>query len=254
MKTAATPICITALDEAGSTNSVIRNMAAAGAPHGTVVAVRSQTAGRGQRGNTWESEPGKNLTFSILLRPCGIEARRQFMLSEAVAVAVAESVQSWLPDDAPTVEVKWPNDIYIANRKICGILIENSLSGASIGFSIVGVGININQKKFLSDAPNPVSVIHYTKAELTLCSLLEDVSRRIVERCDTLPDDAYSVHADFLARLWRRNGEHLFREPGGELFYASIADVRPDGTLILRHADSQELHGYAFKEIEAVLG
>lgn len=247
------PICITVLDEAGSTNAVIRDMAAADATHGTVVAARKQTAGRGQRGNTWESEPGKNLTFSILLRPCGIEARRQFMLSEAVAVAVAETVESWLPDDAPDVEVKWPNDIYIAGRKVCGILIENSLSGTSIGFSIVGVGININQEKFISDAPNPVSVIHYTKEELPLDSLLEDVSRRIVERCNGLPGDADDVHADFLARLWRRSGEHLFRIPGGEPFYASIAGVCPDGTLMLQRVGTTELHGYAFKEIEAVL-
>ncbi len=247
-------VSITMLDEAGSTNAVLRDMTAAGAPHGSVVAARRQTAGRGQRGNSWESEPGKNLTFSVLLRPESIEARRQFMLSEAVAVSVAEAVQSWLPANAPLVEVKWPNDIYIADRKVCGILIENSLSGANIGFSIVGVGINVNQEVFRSDAPNPVSVIHYTHAELPLDRLLSDVCSRIVARCQALPGESDKVHADFLGRLWRRSGQHLFSEPGGEPFYASIADVRPDGTLMLQRSGSDDLCGYAFKEIEAVLG
>ncbi len=242
------------VDEAGSTNTLMAETDRTNPlPHGAVIAARRQTAGRGQRGNSWEAAPGLNITMSVMLRPEGVEASGQFALSEAVALGVALATEREMGGDI-YIKVKWPNDIYIADRKVCGILIENSLSGANIGFSIVGVGINVNQEVFRSDAPNPVSVIHYTHAELPLDRLLSDVCSRIVARCQALPGESDKVHADFLGRLWRRSGQHLFSEPGGEPFYASIADVRPDGTLMLQRSGSDDLCGYAFKEIEAVLG
>ena len=126
--------------------------------HGAVIATREQTAGRGQRGNSWEAEPGKNLTFSMLLRPRGLHAARQFELSMVVSLAIADAIDALLPQGVRTA-VKWPNDIYIGMEKVCGILIENRLAGPFIEYSVAGIGININQRRFLSDAPNPTSAV-----------------------------------------------------------------------------------------------
>ena len=117
--------------ELASTNSELARLAAEGAPHGTVVSCTAQTSGRGQRGNTWESAPGENVTMSVLIRPDGVAPREQFAISEAVALAVAETLDAYLPSGM-RAEVKWPNDIYVGDRKICGILIENRISSTEI--------------------------------------------------------------------------------------------------------------------------
>ena len=119
----------------------------------TVIAER-QTAGKGQRGNSWESEDCKNITFSFVLYPTFIEARQQFILSQIISLSIKEELDEW----AEGISIKWPNDIYWNEKKICGILIENDLLGHHIGRSISGIGVNINQEVFRSDAPNPVSL------------------------------------------------------------------------------------------------
>ncbi len=245
---------ITMLDSTESTNTVLRDMYARQTlADNTVVAARKQTAGRGQRGNSWEAEPGKNLTFSMLLRPAKLKASEQFVLSEAVALGVAEAIEAWLPEDAPRPVVKWPNDIYIGDRKISGILIENTLAGAYIEHSIAGVGININQKNFTSNAPNPVSLIHYTGIEEETDRLLRDVCNRIAYKCGAIYNLKSDIHRQFLSRLWRANGFYPYRRPGsGDVFLAEIADIAPDGMLTLRTSDGEECT-FAFKEVEAVL-
>ena len=149
--------------ELTSTNTELARLADEGAPHGTVAIAECQTAGRGQRGNTWESAPGENVTMSVLLHPDGIEPRRQFAISEAVALGVAETLDIYLPAGM-RAEVKWPNDIYVGNRKICGILIENRITSTTIERAIAGIGLNVNQELFVSDAPNPVSLRQLTGA------------------------------------------------------------------------------------------
>jgi len=119
----------------------------------TVIAER-QTAGKGQRGNSWESEDCRNITFSFVLYPTFIEARRQFILSQIVSLSIKEELDQWTEG----ISIKWPNDIYWNDKKICGILIENDLSGHHIGRSISGIGVNINQDVFRSNAPNPISL------------------------------------------------------------------------------------------------
>lgn len=265
-----TPI-IQRVPECRSTSAVLAAMP--DAPHGTVVVTDRQTAGRGQRGNSWEAEPGTNLTFSLLLRPQAIPAARQFELSMIVALEVAACVRRALDGaaDAPRVCVKWPNDIYVGDRKIAGILIENSLSGSGIERSIAGIGLNVNQRRFLSDAPNPTSIIHYTGTLTPLAPLLETLCTSILtalERYETAiaasasgardgsasrSDSAgapggsgarEALLARYRAELWRGEGEHPFHEPGGATFRASIASIAPDGTLTLSTGKT-----YAFKEI-----
>lgn len=250
--------------ECRSTSAVLAAMP--DAPHGTVVVTDRQTAGRGQRGNSWEAQPGANLTFSLLLRPQAIPAAGQFELSMIVALEVAACVRRALAGapDAPRVCVKWPNDIYVGDRKIAGILIENSLSGSGIERSIAGIGLNVNQRRFLSDAPNPTSIIHYTGTPTSLAPLLESLCTSILtalERYETAiaasapreasaaPGDSHSgaretLLARYRAELWRGQGEHPFHEPGGTTFRASIASIAPDGTLTLSTGKT-----YAFKEI-----
>ena len=129
-----------------------------------------QTAGKGCGTNSWESERGKNLTFSVMLHPVEIPASGQFRISEAVSVALCTTLEAYIYNK---VEIKWPNDIYVGDQKICGILIENRLQGSTIMNSIVGIGLNVNQQIFRSDAPNPVSMYQLVGHEMDRTALLD---------------------------------------------------------------------------------
>ena len=143
------------LDQTVSTNSYLNTLCEhEEVPDFTVVWADFQTAGRGQRGNSWESNAGENLTFSYVLHPDFVIAQEQFLLSEIAALAVKETLEEYVE----YVSIKWPNDIYWKQKKICGMLIENNLTGISIHRSICGVGININQEVFNGSAPNPISL------------------------------------------------------------------------------------------------
>lgn len=237
------------LEETASTNTYLRGMT--DAPHATVIAARRQSAGRGQRGNTWESEPDANLTFSILVRPAGIPPVKQMAISRAVSLAIVRWLDRYLPDGMEA-SIKWPNDIYVGDRKICGILIEHVLTAGRIERTVIGAGININQKAFYSDAPNPVSLTQLTGLTYPLDSMLREVTADIislVEAEDRAGGDLTAT--DYMSRLWRRNGYHPYRDAAGD-FTARIADVAPDGTLTLLRPDNT-LSRYAFKEVTAIL-
>lgn len=233
--------------ELTSTNTELARLADEGAPHGTVAIARSQTAGRGQRGNTWESAPGENVTMSVLLRPEGIAPRLQFAISEAVALGVAETLDSYLPAGMHA-EVKWPNDIYVGDRKICGILIENRITSTAIERSIAGIGLNVNQERFVSDAPNPVSLRQLTGTR----HCVETIARQVAERILANASRCLDCHNSYMARLWRREGFHRYAEPSGEAFEARIADVALTGHLTLSRRDGSTAT-YAFKEVQALL-
>ena len=164
------------LDECVSTNTQVTEYPLS--EEGVIVAARCQTGGRGQKGNSWEAQPGKNLTFSAMWKPRGIAAREQFSISEAVALAVVD----FLEDAGINAKVKWPNDIYVDDRKICGILIEHSVMGTEISRTIAGVGINVNQREFLSGAPNPVSMASIAGTEFPTERLLEDFEMKLRRR------------------------------------------------------------------------
>ena len=155
------PVPLIILPETDSTNNYLTQLCneqqSAVREFTTVIAER-QTAGKGQRGNSWESEDCRNITFSFVLYPTFIEARRQFILSQIVSLSIKEELDQWTEG----ISIKWPNDIYWNEKKICGILIENDLSGHHIGRSISGIGVNINQDVFRSNAPNPISLKQIT--------------------------------------------------------------------------------------------
>lgn len=239
------------IEETASTNTLL-SACCDSLPAGAVISARRQSAGRGQRGNTWESEPYANLTFSMLLRPSVIEASRQFEMSMIVSLAVCDALEKV---SGERFMVKWPNDIYAGDKKICGILIENSLAGRRIGHSVVGIGINVNQRTFISDAPNPVSLINLTGRCYDLeCMLMTvcDTLLRALEDYESSPDPL-ALTAAYRSRLWRGEGFHRWHDVGrDEIFEAEIADVAPSGILTLRDR-CESCRSYAFKEVSAVL-
>lgn len=247
------------LESVASTNSEMKSMAAT-LDDNTVISATEQSAGRGQRGNSWEAAPGANVTMSMLLRPQYIRGAEQFYVSQIVALAVADVAEEVLlrcaSDYAGRVEVKWPNDIYVDDRKICGILIENTLSGVSMVHSVVGIGLNVNQTVFESDAPNPVSLKQLTGCDYDICEMIELVADRIICLMDKYDraDAAFSeLQSAYISRLWRRNSQHVYEDKlTGEIISASIESVAPNGVLSLRLADGT-LRSYAFKEVAAVL-
>ncbi|MBQ6406319.1 MAG: biotin--[Prevotella sp.] len=230
---------ITHIDETDSTNRWLRNCTggqSSCAIH-EVVWADYQTAGRGQGTNTWESERGKNLTFSILLHPVDLPANRQFLLSMQVSLAICEALGEHIGD----LSIKWPNDIYWRNAKIAGILIENRLQGSVIRDSIVGVGLNVNQRQFHSDAPNPISLWQICEHETDREQLLKD----ILAALDRLLGQ--EVRERYLAMLYRRKGFHPYVDKDGA-FMAELEDVEDDGHLLLCD-DSGGHRRYAFKEV-----
>lgn len=243
---------IITLDEVNSTSTWLREQMP-DAPHGTVVSAYNQTAGRGQRGNSWEAEPGCNLTFSILLQPRGITAATQFAISEAIATAIVDTLIPHVPQPE-NLAIKWPNDIYYGDRKICGMLIENSIVGTNINRSIAGIGININQQEFRSNAPNPVSLWQITGKNHDLTTILHDVVQNILTNIDrlALSSERDTISRQYRQQLWRRTGSHPYRLPDGTTFNAMISRVAPDGMLTLTREDGTQ-STYAFKEVASVI-
>lgn len=242
------------LAETTSTMQAVRDaderLAAGGV---VVVSADYQTSGRGQRGNSWESEHGQNLLFSMAFCPVGVQASRQFMVSEALSVAIVETVRSIAP--SVSVTVKWPNDIYIGDCKVAGILIEHDLQGGEIRRTIAGVGLNVNQMVFRSDAPNPVSLRQVLRQQFDCKVLLDAILGKFFGMMGLEGKRAtatsVSVHATYMELLYRRKGLFPYRA-GSETFMAEIADVSANGTLLLRTADGK-VRQFGFKEVEFVI-
>lgn len=214
----------------------------------SVVITNNQTAGRGQPGNKWESAPNKNLTFSMVLYPKMVPASHQFIISQAVAVAIAKVLEKVVPP----VSIKWPNDIYYGNKKLGGILIENSLSGSIINQSIIGIGININQKVFSDDLPNPTSVKLISRKEHELSPLFRKIMNSLIEHYDLiLADNSEKISRAYFTRLFRKSGQHKYKDARGE-FYAEIMNIDQSGYLYLKR-ENGEISKYAFKEVEFIL-
>ena len=210
---------------------------------GSVVVTDNQTQGRGQGNNRWESEPGANLTFSIILYPLFVKGSRQFVLSKAVSLAVCDFVSQYVSG----VTVKWPNDVYAGEKKIAGILIENFIGGEYLTKTIAGIGLNINQTQFFSDAPNPVSLRQLTGRTCPLEDCLTDLRERIAARYRMLMENADQINADYLRHLYRFGQTGRF-SAGGVLFEASITGVNEYGMLEMI-TEKGEHKIFGFKEV-----
>ena len=217
--------------------------------HGDIVWAERQTAGRGQRGHSWTSPEGENLTFTLVLEPVFLPVGEQFLLSEAVTLALTDTFAAFGID----ARIKWTNDIYVGDKKLVGILIEHSYSGPTLARTIAGIGINVNQSAFDPALPNPVSMAqlrgrYFDRATL-LNAYLESLNRRYAQ---LEAGDKDGLQRDYRMRLYRLGEEHPYRFPDGTTAPAVMEGVRPSGALILRHEDGA-VREYLFKEVEFVL-
>ena len=244
------PVTYIRLLSTSSTNDEVRRMLAddPDCQDLTVVTTISQTAGRGQQGNHWEAVAGKNLTFSVLLKPHRLPANRQFILSQMMALAVQRTYSQYVDD----VTVKWPNDIYWRDRKLSGTLIECDLQGKDVTTAIVGVGMNVNQTVFVSDAPNPVSLRQLTGRNYPLETILDQLMDQFTQLYG-LPEAAWDsmVRKPYCDVLYRREGFHPFQDASGR-FDASIESIEPTGHLVLLTREG-ERRRYEFKEVHFLL-
>ena len=216
----------------------------------TVIA-EDQTDGKGQRGNSWESEPGKNLTFSIALYPTAIEANKQFHLSMLASIAIIDT----LTDYTDGFSIKWPNDIYWHDKKICGILIENELEGQYLSQSIIGIGLNINQTEFLSSAPNPVSLYQIIGKEIDKDEVFSKIIHALLGGYKALEDNFIEASACishlYKKFLYRKDDFHIYQDKDGT-FEARIHNVGNDGYLYLEDTGNN-IRKYAFKEVTYII-
>lgn len=266
-------IKIIEIEETDSTNHFLHDYDGEEGELMTVAVCRKQTAGRGNGTNTWESEEGKNLTFSVKVHPVGVPANRQYVLLEAMALAVrnvlaaeVESVRSWsmLEDydfmfgrsvasgtDCRGLTVKWPNDIYWDDLKISGTLSECEVSSKGVRSCIIGTGINVNQREFLSDAPNPVSLAQVVRRTVPLKKLFRSVLDSFAKYLAMVNAGEYDeLKREYMSVLYRRNGSYGYRDADGD-FYARIEDVDRNGHLMLRRDDGR-LSEYEFKEVKFI--
>ncbi|MCR4765891.1 MAG: biotin--[acetyl-CoA-carboxylase] ligase [Bacteroidaceae bacterium] len=217
----------------------------------TTVFAEFQSAGKGQRGNSWESEKGANLTFSFVLYPSFLPANRQFVISQIVSLGIVRSLSKYETDGCA---IKWPNDIYFGDKKICGILIEVYLENMNLGRCVCGVGLNVNQAVFHSDAPNPVSLSMIIGKDVDRMQLLEEIMDEIhnlysqLENAELAEKDLADI---YFQNLYRKEGYHRYKDIHGE-FSAKLLNVEPDGRLILED-ENQQRRSYLFKEIQYII-
>ncbi|MDD6210054.1 MAG: biotin--[acetyl-CoA-carboxylase] ligase [Bacteroidales bacterium] len=244
------PYPVIELDETSSTNEYLRSLFQKNIlAEGTTVTAEFQTKGRGQMGNSWESEPGKNLLFSTFLQPGNVLVNEQFIISQIVALSLQEMLEQYI---AP-VFIKWPNDIYYEERKIAGILIENDICGKKILASVIGIGLNVNQEVFCSDAPNPVSLRQLLRREIDKKELLSAFLSRLLANYALLKEGKENqIRESYRNALFRKEGFHPYVDKGGNIFNARISGIDNNGKLCLtmENGDSRQ---YYFKEISFLL-
>jgi BirA family transcriptional regulator, biotin operon repressor / biotin---[acetyl-CoA-carboxylase] ligase len=208
---------------------------------GFVVYTDFQTAGKGQIGNSWESEAGENLLFSIVLYPQRIPMDQLFLISQLVSLGIKKALDKYVDG----ITVKWPNDIYWNDKKMVGILIENSLRANNVR-TVVGIGLNVNQKEFVSNAPNPVSLRQIVGKSINRRLLLKDICQNILELYNEL--NVESIRSEYAKMLYRKDGFYSYKA-GNEIFQAKIISVQHDGRLELETTTGEQ-KGFYFKEVQ----
>ena len=216
---------------------------------GDIILAQCQTAGRGQRGHTWESREGENLTFSLVLEPLFLPPSEQFLISECVALGVCDALLHY----GIEAQIKWTNDIYIGDRKLAGILIEHKLQGSALARTVAGIGLNVNQKAFSDDLPNPISMAQAAGREFDREEVLQTVAASLMVRYEQLREGgAKELQADYHQRLYRLGQEHCYALPDGSRFRGIIRGVEPTGALRIEN-ERGELLSFLFKEVEFVI-
>ena len=225
-----------------STNTLLKQLAAEGNPPEFIYA-GYQTAGRGQTGNSWESEERKNLLCSILLPP----NKNLYFLNIAVGVAIIRELEV-RGLEVRGLAIKWPNDIYWKDKKLAGILVENAIIGSEVKYSIAGIGLNVNQTTFVSDAPNPVSLKQITGKEYDIDQWMQDLLEAVKA---VLNEPEEVIWSEYKAHLYRREGYWPYEDKNGR-FEARIQDVLPTGEIVLKDKKNKK-RIYHFKQIRYVV-
>lgn len=234
------------IDETTSTNDEARRD---NYDHFDIIWSEHQTAGRGQRGHAWHSVEGENVTFSVVLKPTFLPIVEQFLLSEIVALSLVETMARY----GIECRIKWTNDLYAGDSKLAGVLIEHSLNLDGIARTIVGIGLNINQREFPEDLPNPTSMSLLTLEKYDRREVLENFVQSLAVWYDKLACGHKSeIESSYREKMYHLDEPHTYALPSGEEFAATIRGVRPSGELRLEHTDGT-IREYAFKEVEFVL-
>ncbi len=239
------------LQSVDSTNKYAMRLVHEGmAIHGMTILAHEQTEGRGQRGKGWESEKNANLTFSVVVNLKPLNTTQLFHLTVCTAVSIWEAVSNIAGD---RITIKWPNDIYWDDRKAGGILIENSLgtsTGSTWKWSVIGIGLNVNQTFFSADLPNPVSLKQITGKEYNIleiakeiCTLLDKNFRRLLE------GDVKELFKKYREHLYKKNEAVRLRKDN-RVFTATIKDVTESGQLVIKHAIEETVE---FGKVEWVM-
>jgi BirA family biotin operon repressor/biotin-[acetyl-CoA-carboxylase] ligase len=234
------------LEEVDSTNTYLSNLAATEKlPDGSVVCAAHQYAGKGQRGNSWQVEKNMNLTFSILYFPTFMSIDKQFLLSQAISLGVYD----YLTTKCSSVTIKWPNDLYVGNKKIGGLLIENAIKGDKLAQVIIGVGLNINQASFDLSLTNATSLRLENKElynlDAELLDLLTSIERRFLQWKNA---QFLNIKDEYLKVLYLHQQWHIYKLPDGTHLEGKIIGFDDDGLLIIEDLEAQ-IHKFANKEI-----
>lgn len=237
------------LAKVDSTNVYAMNLLSKSTPiEGTVIYTDNQYAGRGQIGSKWESPIGKNITFSIILYPNFLPIHQQFKLNQAVSLAVYDLISQYV-FPLEKLKIKWPNDIYIDNKKAGGILIENKIKGVLLGHSVIGIGLNINQNSFSPDLSNPTSLLLETGRENDIYDMMGQLCEQLEFRYLQLKAQKYELlDQDYQQVLYGFQEWRTFLLPNSEQeFKGKIIGINEQGKLIIQTA--QQRYTFAFKEV-----
>ena len=216
---------------------------------GDVIWAEKQSAGRGQRGHSWESREGENLTFSVIFEPTFLAPQDQFMLLRVIALSMVDAMHRF----GIEARIKWTNDIYVGDKKLIGILMEHKLQASTLSRAIAGIGINVNQREFSPSLPNPTSMALLKKMEFNREEVLEIIIESLMARYEMLrQNDRETLCEDYNSLLYRRDEWHSYALPDGKHFEGKILGVEEQGALRIEREDGSESQ-FLFKEVEFVL-
>lgn len=237
------------LDIVDSTNNyAAKELLTKSLNEGTVFLAACQQSGRGQGASSWESSDGLNLTFSIILYPKNLEVSIQFLISKAISLGIVD----FLANHTEGIRIKWPNDIYAGDKKIAGILIETAVMAGKVSRAVVGIGLNINQEIFVSDAPNPVSLKNLTGNNYDLGKTLNELCFHLDKRYQQMIGfNSFQINRDFEKQLYLCGEWTLFRADGSD-FEGMIRGTDAEGQLLIENRDGK-IRGFQFKEVQFLL-
>ncbi|CAM1353187.1 biotin--[acetyl-CoA-carboxylase] ligase [Tenacibaculum insulae] len=235
------------LDAIDSTNSFLKDMAAkVSVDNFTVVVAKTQTSGRGQMNANWQVEEGKNLTFSVFCEFLKLKAADYKYLNYSVSLSVFEAVKGL---KLPQLKIKWPNDILSENKKIAGVLIENTLSLNKISSSIIGIGLNVNQNSFSDDLPNASSLKIILGKEFDLDFLLDKIINCLKTNLKLLENKEYlALEEKYLNVLYKKNVPSMFKTSQNILFMGKIIGVSAMGNLQIE-LENETVKEFGIKEV-----